>query len=95
MKLLFKPVSVLTGRLAGITARRLTDRLWGVVDDGQPPRADQRTAPWQKLAARLAIEGAVFAVVSGLADHASRRWFEARTGRWPGEERPALEETKA
>jgi hypothetical protein len=86
MKLLFKPLSILSGRLAGMTARKLTDRLWGVVDDGQPPSADQRTAPWSKLAGRLAIEGAVFAVVSGLTDHAARRWFESFTGRWPGED---------
>ncbi len=92
MNLLFKPVSLLTGRLAGLTARRLTDGVWGVVEDGQPPRPDQRTAPWAKLAARLAIEGAVLAVVSGLSDHASRRWFEARTGRWPGEDPAAQEE---
>ncbi len=92
MKLLFKPVSLITGRLAGMTARRLIDGMWGVVEDGEPPRADQRTAPWSKLAARLAIEGAVFAVVSGLTDHASRRWFESRTGRWPGEDPAAPEE---
>jgi hypothetical protein len=93
MKLLFKPVSLLTARLAGLTARKLTDGVWGVVDDGQqPPRADQRTAPWAKLTARLAIEGAVLAVVSGLSDHASRRWFESRTGRWPGEDPAAQKE---
>jgi hypothetical protein len=91
MKLLFKPVSIVTGRVAGMTARKLTDRLWGIVDD-EVPRADERTVSWQKLAGRLAIEGAVFAVVSGLADHASRRWFEARTGRWPGDQPKAIEQ---
>ncbi len=92
MKILYKPVSLLTGRLAGLSARKLTDGVWGVIDHGRPPRADQRAAPWSKLAARLAIEGAVFAVVSGLTDQASRRWFEARTGRWPGEDPTAAED---
>jgi len=85
MKLLFAPISIVSGRIAGLTARKLTDGIWGAVEHGQPPRPDQQAAPWSKLAARLALEGAVFAVVSGLADHAARRWFEGFTGRWPGE----------
>ena len=92
MRLLFAPLSIISGRLAGATARRLTDRVWGVVDDGQPPRPEQRSVPWPKLAAGLAVQGAVFAVLSGLADHAARRWFESFTGRWPGED-SAGEET--
>lgn len=86
MKLLFKPIGILSGRLAGVTARRLTDRLWNVIDDGKPPRPEQRAAAWPKLAAGLAVEGAVFAVVGGLADHAARRWFANVTGSWPGDE---------
>jgi Protein of unknown function (DUF4235) len=86
MKLLFAPLSIISGRLAGMTARKLTDRVWGVLDDREPPRPEQRSAPWPKLAAGLAIKGAVFAVVSGMTDHAARRWFERLTGRWPGEE---------
>jgi hypothetical protein len=86
MKLLFAPISIVSGRLAGLTARRLTDRLWSVVDDAQPPRPEQRAAAWPKLAAGLAVEGAVFAVVSGLTDHAARQWFASFTGRWPGED---------
>jgi hypothetical protein len=86
MKLLYAPVKIVSGRLAGATARRLTDRLWGVVDDAEPPRPEQRSARWPKLAAGLAIEGAVFAVLNGLTDHAARRWFESFTGRWPGED---------
>jgi len=92
MKLLFAPLGIVSGRLSSITARRLTDRLWGVLDDARAPLPEQRSAPWPKLAAGLAIEGAVFAVVSGLADHAARRWFERLTGRWPGEDTGAAAE---
>jgi hypothetical protein len=91
MKLLFTPLSIISGRIAGLTARRVTDRVWGVVDHGQPPRPDQRDATWPRLAARLAVEGAVLAVVSGLTDHAARRWFAGFTGRWPGEDEPVQE----
>jgi len=86
VKLLFAPLRIISGRLAGATARRLSDRLWSVVEDSRPPRPDQRAAPWPKLAAGLVLEGAVFALVSGLADHAARTWFEHLTGRWPGEQ---------
>jgi hypothetical protein len=34
------------------------------------------------------IEGALFRVVKGLVDHASRRGFSKATGSWPGEEEP-------
>ena len=44
-----------------------------------------------KLAAALAIEGAVFRTVRGLADHGSRRTFARLTGSWPGEAAPEPE----
>jgi len=93
MKILFAPLGIISGRLAGTAARKLTDRVWAIVDDGRPPRPEQRSAGWPKLAAGLAVEGAVFAVVSGLADHGARRWFESFTGRWPGEDETAAEES--
>jgi hypothetical protein len=40
----------------------------------------------RKLA--LVIEGALFRLVKGLFDHASRRGFAKATGSWPGEEAP-------
>ncbi len=91
MKLLFVPISIISGRIAGLTARRLTDRVWGLVDHERPPRPDQRSATWPKLAARLAVEGAVTALVSGLTNHAARRWFAGFTGRWPGEDEPVAD----
>jgi Protein of unknown function (DUF4235) len=94
MKLFFIPISIISGRIAGLTARRVTDQVWGLVDHEQPPRADQRSASWPKLAARLAVEGAVFALAKGLTDHAARRWFAGFTGKWPGEDEPAPESSE-
>jgi hypothetical protein len=39
----------------------------------------------------LAVEGAVFRLAKGLADHAVRRSFAGLAGVWPGEEKPAPE----
>jgi hypothetical protein len=86
MKLLFAPIGILAGWLAGLTGRRLTDRLWGLVDDHHPPRSDERAATWPRLIGALLIEGAVFRLVRGLTDHAARRGFARFTGRWPGKD---------
>jgi hypothetical protein len=88
IKLLFKPVSILSGVLAGLLARRSFALIWRLVDDKQPPKSDQRTASVPKLALALALEGAVFRAVKGLVDHASRQGFADFTGRWPGSEGP-------
>jgi hypothetical protein len=88
MKLLFTPVSIAAGLLAGLTAQKVFERLWSLIDDEEPPSPEHREFSWPKLLAALAIEGAVFRLVKGLTDHGARRAFAKGTGRWPGEERP-------
>jgi hypothetical protein len=88
MKVIFIPVSVVTGLLAGIAARKAFERVWSVVDEEEPPAPDHREAPTMKLVLALALEGAIFRVAKGYADHGARRGFAALTGRWPGEEQP-------
>jgi hypothetical protein len=88
IKLLFKPVSILSGIVAGLLARRSFTLIWRLVDDKRPPQSDQRAVSVPKLALALALEGAVFRAVKGLVDHASRRGFADFTGRWPGSEGP-------
>ena len=39
----------------------------------------------------LLLEGAIFRLVRGLADHGARHSFAKATGSWPGEERPEPE----
>ena len=98
MKLLFAPFNIIASRLAGITGRKITDRTWSLIDDSEPPKPNQRGASWGKLAAALILEGAVFRLVSGVADQAARRWFAHLTGRWPGEKpakKPAGEDEQS
>lgn len=84
-KLIFKPVSIIAGVLAGLLGKRLFQRVWGVVDDEQPPKPEQRPVAIGKLALALVLEGALFRLVKGLADHGSRQAFSRLTGAWPGE----------
>ena len=86
-KLLFKPVSIVTGIVAGLVGKRLFSGIWRVVDDERPPKPDERPAPLGKLVLALALEGALFRLVKGLAENGSRRAFSRVTGSWPGERR--------
>jgi Protein of unknown function (DUF4235) len=88
MKLVFIPVSILGGLLAGLIGQKVFDAIWGKVDQEEPPQPDQREVSLAKLAAALIIQGAIFRLIKGLFDHAARRGFARMTGEWPGEEAP-------
>jgi len=88
MKLLFTPVSVLAGLLAAFAGKKAFERLWGMIDEEEPPSPTHREVTLPKLTAALLIEGAIFRLVKGLTEHGARRAFATVTGSWPGEERP-------
>jgi hypothetical protein len=87
-KVLFIPVSIVSGLLAGLAGRRLFEALWGLVDDQEPPDPEHREISWPKLVVAHALSGAVFGAIRGVVDHAARKSFYRATGAWPGEERP-------
>jgi hypothetical protein len=86
MKILFAPIGIGAGLLAGIAAKKAFEGLWTAIDDEDPPQPDDREARLLKLVAALAIEGAIFRVAKGLADRGARSGFAAATGSWPGDE---------
>jgi hypothetical protein len=85
-KVIFIPISVIGGILAGIVGRKTFEGLWGVVDEQEAPDPKHRDVAWGKLIPALLLEGAIFRAVRGVFDHAARRAFTKLTGRWPGEE---------
>jgi hypothetical protein len=85
MKLIFAPIGIAAGLLAGLVAKKSFERLWAAFDEADPPHPDQADASYPKLIAALAVEGAVFRLTKGVVDHGSRRAFARATGRWPGE----------
>ena len=89
MKLIFAPISIVAGLLAGFLAQKGFDLIWSKFDEEEAPEPDQRDVPYPKLIAALIVEGAVFRLTKGLVDHAVRNGFARTTGRWPGEERSA------
>jgi len=88
MKLIFTPLSLVLSLIAGMLGKKIFEKIWSLVDEEEPPRPEHREFSWPKLIAALVIEGAIFRLVKGLADHGSRTTFAKATGTWPGEEKP-------
>lgn len=87
-KILFAPLSIGGGLLAGLVASRLFEFIWGKFDDKEPPEPDDREVTWLKLGIALAIQGAIFRLVRGAFDHGARTAFFKGTRVWPGDKRP-------
>ena len=88
VKVLFVPISVITGLLAGAVAKKVFEQVWGIFDDQEPPEAEHRRIDFGKLAVALALEGAIFRLAKGFTDHGLRKGVARVTGEWPGEEEP-------
>jgi hypothetical protein len=87
-KVLFIPVSIGGGLLAGFFAKKIFDQVWGLIDAEEPPDSKHRDIAWGKLLVAAAIQGAIFRAMKEATDHYSRRAFARTSGTWPGEERP-------
>ena len=87
-KLLFIPVSVGGGLLAGFVSKKIFDQIWALFDAEEPPDSKHREIDWRKLLLAAAVQGAIFRTVKEASDHYSRRAYASATGSWPGEERP-------
>jgi hypothetical protein len=91
VKVIFTPISIIAGLLAGQVSKKIFDFLWGAVKDEEAPRPKHREIPYGQLVVALLIEGAIARVVRGFVDHGTRQGWAKLTGSWPGEERPEEE----
>jgi Protein of unknown function (DUF4235) len=90
-KILFTPISIAGGLIAGLIGKKIFEQLWGVVDDEEPPDPKHRDVPWSKVILALLLEGAIFRAVRGVVDRGARIGFSRLTGSWPGEVAPEPE----
>jgi Protein of unknown function (DUF4235) len=86
-KVLFLPFGLAGGILAGLIGKKTFEGVWSLVDDEQAPDPKQREVAWRKLIPALLLEGAIFRIARGLADHGARIAFSRLVGAWPGDER--------
>lgn len=87
-KLVFLPISIGGGLLAGLIGKKLFAVIWGLIDDQDPPKPEHRNVHVGKLLIALTIEGAIFSLIRGIVNHGSRHAYTRLTGSWPGDEQP-------
>jgi hypothetical protein len=87
-KILFIPVGIAGGMVAGMVGRKVFDFTWSRISDQDVPAPEQRETSWGELAGALALEGAISRLSRGLVERGARVGFFRATGTWPGDEKP-------
>ena len=91
MNKVFTPIGLIGGLAAGQVAKKIFDKVWGLVRDEEAPRPKHREISVMTLVLALVVEGAIARVVRGMVDHGTRHGWAQLTGAWPGAERPEEE----
>jgi hypothetical protein len=86
-KILFTPFAMIGGLIAGLLGKRVFAAAWGLIDDREPPKANESRARWSRVVISLALQGAIFSASRGVVDRMLRKGFAYLTGYWPGERR--------
>jgi hypothetical protein len=87
-KLLYKPIGLVLGVLAGLIGKRAFDFAWTKIDDEDPPKGTTRYAPWVKILGAAALQGVIFRTTRVVVDRYGAIGWHYLTGTWPGEKRP-------
>lgn len=86
MRVLFAPMGIVAGLIAGFAAQKGFDLIWARIDNEEAPEPEDREVSYPKLATALVLEGAIFRLVKGMTDRGARLGFASLTGSWPGED---------
>ncbi len=92
MKLIFKPIGIVLGIIAGLLGRRIFNFAWSKIDEEDPPKATTEVAPWSKILAAAALQGMIFRTTRVVVDRYGARSWAWLTGAWPGERKPDKED---
>ena len=88
MKLIYKPIGIVLGVLAGLLGRRIFTFAWSRIDDEDPPKPTTEVAPWSKVLAAAALQGMIYRITRVVVDREAAKGWAYLTGVWPGEKRP-------
>ena len=86
IKLLYRPLGLLTSILGGLAAGALFKSLWKrIANEEEPPEATQPDRSWKEIVPAAALQGAVFGAVKAGVDRGGLKGFERLTGVWAGD----------
>jgi hypothetical protein len=88
MKLIYKPIGVVLGLAAGALGRLIFGKVWGLIEDAEPPEPTTERASWPKVLLAAAIEGVIFRTVKVAVERGGAIGWRNLTGTWPGEKEP-------
>jgi hypothetical protein len=88
MGLIYKPIGILLGILAGFLGKKIFDFVWEKVADEEPPEPTTEIASWQSIIAAAAVQGVIFRVTRVAVDRYGAIGWRYLTGTWPGEKYP-------
>ena len=92
MGLIYKPIGIVLGLLAGLLGKRVFDFVWRKIDDEDPPKPTTEETSWRKLLGAAAVQGVIFRLVRVTVDRYGAIGWRYLTGTWPGEKRPDPDE---
>jgi hypothetical protein len=92
MGLIYKPIGIVLGIIAGLLGKRLFNFVWTKVDDQDPPKPTTQETSWPRLLAAAAVQGVIFRTVRFAVDRYGAIGWYYLTGNWPGEKRPDPDE---
>jgi hypothetical protein len=88
MKLIYKPIGIILGFGAAALGRLVFGKIWGLIEDEEPPEPTTEEATWPKVLLSAAIQGIIFRVTRVAVDRVGAIGWRNLTGVWPGEKRP-------
>jgi hypothetical protein len=88
MGLIYKPIGITLGVLAGLLGKRVFDFVWTKIDEQEPPEATTLHVSWPRLLTVAAMQGVIFRTVRYAVDRWGAKGFHYLTGYWPGERNP-------
>ena len=91
MTLIYKPIAVVLGLIAGFLSKKIFDQVWGLIDEEEPPKPNTELASWPKVLAAAAVQGLTFRLTRAAIERAGAKAFAGVTGTWPGEKEPEPE----
>ena len=88
LKLIYRPVGIVLGLIAGFLSKSVFNWVWSKFDEEEAPKATQEETSWAKVLSAAAVQGLVFQTVRAAVNRGGAQGFRYLTGVWPGEKRP-------